>query len=59
MTIDVEAAWVGEIDTRVDDILSGRVETIPWAEVKAAADLVAGRPGSLDMSGHNSPPRSA
>jgi len=52
--------WTNEIDARVDDILSGRVEGIPWAQVKEEAARVAARhPGSLDASGHNGPPQSA
>jgi putative addiction module component (TIGR02574 family) len=31
----VYAAWTGEITSRVDDILSGKVETIPHEEVLA------------------------
>lgn len=31
----VEEAWTAEIGSRIDDILSGRVQTIPHAEVKA------------------------
>lgn len=31
----VDAAWTGEITSRVDDILSGKVETIPHEEVLA------------------------
>ena len=42
---EVKVAWAGEIKSRVDDIVSGRVKTIPWAEVKAqlAADRAARR----------------
>lgn len=31
----VEEAWTAEIGSRIDDILSGKVQTIPHAEVKA------------------------
>lgn len=39
----VEEAWSAEIGSRVDDILTGEVETIPDAEVMArlAADRAA------------------
>ena len=39
----VEEAWSAEIGSRVDDILTGEVETIPHAEVMArlAADRAA------------------
>ena len=32
---DWEEAWATEIDRRVDEIRSGRVELRPWSEVKA------------------------
>jgi len=40
---DVQTAWTAEIGSRIDDILSGRVQTIPWEQVNAqiAADLAA------------------
>lgn len=31
----IEEAWTAEIGSRIDDILSGKVQTIPHAEVKA------------------------
>ena len=31
---DVEAAWTAEIQRRVADIEAGKVETIPWEEVR-------------------------
>jgi putative addiction module component (TIGR02574 family) len=31
----VEAAWAEEIERRVRDIESGKVETIPWEQVRA------------------------
>lgn len=31
----VEAAWAEEIESRVRDIDEGRVETIPWEQVRA------------------------
>jgi putative addiction module component (TIGR02574 family) len=37
----VDEAWTGEISTRVDDILSGKVETIPGEQV--FAELAARR----------------
>ena len=37
----VDAAWTEEIGSRVDDIVSGNVETIPGEQV--FADLAAGR----------------
>ena len=30
----VEEAWAKEIERRMDDIRSGRVETIPWEKVR-------------------------
>lgn len=33
--LDVEAAWAEEIERRVRDIDEGRVETIPWEQVRA------------------------
>lgn len=40
---EIHEAWTSEIRSRVDDIVSGRVKTIPRAEVKAqlAADRAA------------------
>lgn len=40
---EVHEAWTSEIKSRVDDIASGRVKTIPRAEVRAqlAADRAA------------------
>lgn len=40
---EVHEAWTAEIKSRVDDITSGRVQTIPHDEVKArlAADRAA------------------
>ena len=40
---EVHEAWTAEIKSRVDDITSGRVQTIPHHEVKArlAADRAA------------------
>ncbi len=32
---DVEAAWAEEIERRVREIESGKVQTIPWAQVRA------------------------
>jgi len=32
----VEAAWVREVQRRLKDLDEGRVQTIPWTEVKAA-----------------------
>ncbi len=32
---DVEAAWAEEIERRVRDIDEGRVQTIPWEQVRA------------------------
>ncbi|MBA3798583.1 MAG: addiction module protein [Geodermatophilaceae bacterium] len=32
--LEVEAAWDAEIEHRVDD-MSGRVNTIPWEQIKA------------------------
>jgi putative addiction module component (TIGR02574 family) len=32
---DVEAAWQAEVEKRLDEVLSGRVKTIPAAEVFA------------------------
>jgi putative addiction module component (TIGR02574 family) len=31
----IQEAWTVEIGSRIDDILSGKVQTIPHAEVKA------------------------
>lgn len=40
----VDDAWTNEIDSRVDDILSGKVKTIPHEEVLAhLADRRAAR----------------
>jgi len=40
---EIHQAWTSEISSRVDDIVSGRVKTVPRAEVKAqlAADRAA------------------
>lgn len=40
---ELHEAWTSEITSRVDDIVSGRVKTIPRAEVRAqiAADRAA------------------
>jgi putative addiction module component (TIGR02574 family) len=32
---DVEAAWAAEAERRWQEIESGKVQTIPWEEVKA------------------------
>ncbi len=32
---DVEAAWAAETERRWQEIESGKVQTIPWEEVKA------------------------
>ena len=32
---EVEAAWASEIDRRAHDVLSGKVEGIPWETIKA------------------------
>lgn len=37
----IEEAWTGEISSRVDDIISGKVQTIPGEQV--FADLAARR----------------
>jgi putative addiction module component (TIGR02574 family) len=31
---DVDAAWQQEVVCRLDDVESGRVETVPWEEVR-------------------------
>jgi putative addiction module component (TIGR02574 family) len=31
---DVDAAWQQEVARRLDEVQSGRVETIPWEEVQ-------------------------
>ena len=31
---DVEQAWADEIARRLEEVRSGKVETIPWAEVR-------------------------
>jgi len=31
----VEAAWLEEIDRRVAELDSGKVESVPWSEVRA------------------------
>lgn len=43
---DVVTAWTDEVNRRVDELVAGRVATVPWAEVKAqlAADRDARRP---------------
>ncbi|MDR3068021.1 MAG: addiction module protein [Cellulomonas sp.] len=44
---EVETAWTDEIRSRVDDIVSGRVKTIPLAQVKAeVAERRAAKPRS-------------
>lgn len=42
---EVQEAWTAEIGSRVDELVSGRVKTVPLAEVKAhlAADRAARR----------------
>lgn len=42
---EVHEAWTEEITSRIDDITSGRIQTIPYDEVKAwlAADRAARR----------------
>ena len=32
---EIQAAWTSEIRSRVDDILTGRVETISYLQIKA------------------------
>jgi putative addiction module component (TIGR02574 family) len=45
---DVEAAWTQEIARRLDDLDSGRSNTVPWEEVRAriASRLSSVRQGS-------------
>jgi putative addiction module component (TIGR02574 family) len=31
---DAEAAWAAEVATRLDDVRSGRVTPVPWAEAR-------------------------
>ena len=40
---EIKTAWTAEIRTRRDDIIAGRVKTIPWEQVKThlAADRAA------------------
>lgn len=38
---DVDEAWAAEIERRVEDIKSGRVEGVPWETVRAR---LLGRP---------------
>ena len=38
---EITAAWDKEIRSRVDDILTGKVQTIPWGQVMEEARLVA------------------
>ena len=33
---DVEAAWAAEVERRIREIDEGKVETIPWEQVRAA-----------------------
>lgn len=40
-TSEIDAAWDAEITRRVDDILHGKVATIPWSQVMTEARLVA------------------
>jgi putative addiction module component (TIGR02574 family) len=40
---DVEAAWRTEIDRRVDEIRSGKVQGIPGEEVSNEVAKIAGR----------------
>jgi len=42
----IDAAWTVEISTRVDDVLSGKVATIPGEQVFAE---LAGRRGARDV----------
>lgn len=32
---DAETAWSEEIRSRIEDVLSGRVTAVPWAEARA------------------------
>ena len=31
---DAEEAWAREINQRLDDVMSGRVKTVPWAKAR-------------------------
>ncbi len=43
----VEAAWLTEVERRMEDLDSGKVQTIPWEELRARLfrDLNATRKG--------------
>jgi putative addiction module component (TIGR02574 family) len=44
---DVEAAWQQEIARRVEELESGKVKTIPWAEVRRRGqELLRGKQAS-------------
>jgi putative addiction module component (TIGR02574 family) len=44
---DVEAAWQEEIARRVEELESGKVKTIPWAEVRRRGqELLRGKQAS-------------
>jgi putative addiction module component (TIGR02574 family) len=37
---DAEAAWQEEIARRIEDLRTGRVKTVPWAEVRKKAQAI-------------------
>ncbi|HTM45957.1 MAG TPA: addiction module protein [Polyangiaceae bacterium] len=41
--VNAEALWADEIRKRVDEIKSGAVRTIPWAEARRRILVAAGR----------------
>ena len=44
---DVEAAWQQEITRRIEELESGKVKTIPWAEVRRRGqELLRGKQAS-------------
>jgi putative addiction module component (TIGR02574 family) len=36
---DAEAAWQEEIARRIEDLRTGRVKTVPWAEVRKSGGM--------------------
>ena len=41
--VDAEAQWADEIRKRLDDIKSGAVRPVPWAEARRRILIAAGR----------------
>jgi len=47
---DAEAAWATKVNRRVDELDSGAVNAIPWAEVPGCSRLDVGQPPQCSLT---------